>query len=181
MGMQTREMCIFSEQSIRNVHGHRPATRLALVALLALACTARAPRLKPTDEALTTYLTSVHDWMQMTNRHAEENEMLMRKLSARYRLSGASQLAQDPELVAQLNRQREEMAAVVAGTPVGPMAAALGTTIGGIGHGTLDGRRMTFLVEPNDSALAAARARYGETFVDWVLARKGRIIATLSQ
>jgi hypothetical protein len=117
----------------------------------------------------------------MTNRHAEENEMLMRKLSARYRLSGASQLAQDPELVAQLNRQREEMAAVVAGTPVGPMAAALGTTIGGIGHGTLEGGRMTFLVEPNDSALGTARARYGKTFVNWVLARKGRIIATLSQ
>src|SRR3954468_1175114 len=131
MGMQTREMCIFSEQSIRNVHGHRPATRLALVALLALACTARAPRLKPTEEALTTYLTSVHNWMQMTNRHAEENETLMRKLSARYSPSGTGHLAQDPELVAQLQRQREEMAVLLAGAPVGTMAAALGTTIGG--------------------------------------------------
>ena len=163
------------------MHGHRPAISLALVALLALACTARGPRLKPTDEALTTYLTSVHDWMQMTNRHADENEMLMRKLSARYPLSGTGHLAQDPELVAQLNRQREEMAGVVAGAPVGAMAAALGTTIGGIGQGTLDGGRMTFVVQPNDSALAAARARYGDTFVNWVLARKGRIIAALSQ
>jgi hypothetical protein len=163
------------------VHAKPIVISLALFASLALACRGRAPRLRPTDEYLTTYLTDVHDWMDMTNRHVAESEALIQKISARYPPSDPGGSAHDPEFLALLNRQREEMAPVVARLPNDSMGRAVGAAIAGIGRVVIGDQGMTFVVQPNDSALRAARAQYGDKLVDWVLARKGKVIEVLSQ
>src|SRR6266513_516365 len=107
---------------------HRIAVSVPLFVILALACSGRAPRVRPTDEYLTTYLSFVHDWMETTNRHVAESEA-MRRVSARYSPADAPMVGHDPDLLALLNRQREEMAPLMARAPHGPLADAIGATI----------------------------------------------------
>jgi hypothetical protein len=134
-----------------------------------------------TDDDLMAYVNWYRDWKQLTNRHKAEGDALMQSVAARYSFAETGNIAQDPDLLALLARQRQEMRPLMARAPGGPTAAAYEATLGGIGQLLPTPNGMVYFPGRNEAVLAAARARYGDKFVDWVLARESKIVATLGQ
>ena len=83
--------------------------------------------------------------------------------------------------MALLDRQRREMHPVAARVPRGMTAQALEATLPGIGLVVLGPHRITYVPGRNEAILAAARTKYGDKFVSWVLAHEDTIVAVLSR
>ena len=131
------------------------------------------------DSELTNYLAWHRDWTLLANRHRAELETESQRIARRYSLRDADRIAADPELLTLLERQRGEMQQLMVHAPVGPTAAALDVTLPGVGLLVAGSSGMTYVPGRNEAVLTAARARYGEEFVRWVLAHEATIVATL--
>ena len=131
------------------------------------------------DSELTGYLAWHREWTLLTNRHRAELEAVLRRIDSRYSLQNAGAIAQDPDLLSLLERQRGEMQPLMARAPRGPTAAALDATLPGIGQLVARPEGMRYVPGRNEAVLAAARAKHGEEFVRWVLAHEDTIVATL--
>jgi hypothetical protein len=134
-----------------------------------------------TADDLIAYITWYRDWKQLTNRHKAELDALTQSVAGRYSFAETGNIAQDPDLLALLARQRQEMQPLMARVPGGPTAAAYEETLGGVGQLLPTPNGMAYFPGRNESVLAAARAKYGDKFVDWVLAHESTIVETLSQ
>jgi hypothetical protein len=172
----------------------RPCVLWTLSALTALAtacsnkeAAAGRPEQPPTagaareDDDLMAYVNWYRDWKLLTNRHKAEGDVLVQSVAAKYSFAETGKIAQDPDLLALLARQRQEMRPLMARAPGGPTAAAYEATLAGIGQLLPTPHGMVYFPGRNEAVLAAARAKYGDKFVDWVLARESTIVATLSQ
>lgn len=168
-------------------------TSAVLVALTLLGCQresapvrgARAEahstaRSAQSDSVLTSYLEWHRDWMQLTNRHKAELDAQSERMAARYSFADSDKITGDPELLALLERQRGEMRPLMTRAPRGLTAEALEATLLGLGRVVAGPRAMTYVPGRDEAALAAARAKYGDTFVSWVLAHESTIVATLA-
>ena len=132
------------------------------------------------DSVLTSYLEWYRDWMLLTNRHKAEGDAQSERMAARYSYAELDKVTEDPELVAMLARQREEMRPFMTRAPRGLAAEALEATLPGVGQMVAGPRAMTYVPGRDEAVLAAARAKYGDTFVSWVLSHESTIVATLS-
>jgi hypothetical protein len=143
----------------------------------------RAPASPPVvarpDSELTNYLAWQRDWKLLANRHRAELEAESQRMENRYPLRATDSIAQDPGLLALLERQRGEMQLLMVRAPRGPTAEALNATLLGLGQLMAGPTGMTYVPGRNEAVLSAARAKYGDEFVRWVLARESTIIATL--
>jgi hypothetical protein len=135
----------------------------------------------PTEEELTSYLEWWRDWKRLTNRNAAELYEVMERVSRKYPRDDTRSLAADPEYLAVYNRHRTEMKSHMDRKPKGPTATALNATVPALGPIVIHPKAMVYEPRRDEAALAAARAKYGDTFVDWVLAREHIIVQTLSQ
>ena len=132
------------------------------------------------DSALTGYLEWHRDWMQLTNQHKAELDAESVRIESRYSLADSYKITQDPELLALLERQRGEMRPLMARAPRGLTAEALDATLPGLGRVVIGPRAMTYVPGRDEAVLAAARTKYGDEFVSWVLAHESTIVATLA-
>ena len=165
---------------------------LSAIAMLSRACgreepAARAPRLRaerprvPTETELTSYLEWVRDWKHLANRNRAELEVATGTIFARYPSGDEGAAANDPEWLALHARQKQAMQAHMDRMPSGLIIKALETTLGGVGRMLIGTHSVSYVPGRDEAVLSAARARYGDEFVDWVLAREGVIIGTLSE
>ena len=135
----------------------------------------------PSDSTLASWLAWQRDLMQLVNKQRDEQDAEVRRITAGSPRLGDDRIAHDPALLALLERQRADMAALQARMPEGPVVNALGATIGGLGQLTADADgRMVYLPRRDEAALAAARAQYGDAFVDWLLAHEREIDEALA-
>lgn len=139
-----------------------------------------AARSAQSDSVLVAWIEWHRDWMRRTNRHKAELDADSARLAATYSHAESHRVAEDPELLAMLARQREEMQPLVARAPRGLTAEALEAAVRGVGRVVIGPRAITFVPGRDEAALDSARAAYGDEFVRWVLAHEQRIIATLA-
>ena len=165
---------------------------VSAVGMLSPACgseesVARAPRLRaerprvPTDEELTSYLEWLRDWKHLANRNRTELEAGLEPIFARYPSRDPNAVASDPEWLALHRRQAEGMQAHMNRRPRGLIINALEATLPGVGRMVARTDAMDYVPGRDEAVLSAARARYGNEFVDWVLARERVIVETLSR
>lgn len=138
------------------------------------------PRAVQTDSALTNYVEWNRDWMLLASRHKGELDAEMPGITARHPFRSSYKVTQDTQLLAMLERQRSEMQRHMARAPRGMTAEALAATLSGLGHSVIEPSGMIWVPGRNESALTAARARYGDAFVAWVLAHERVIVSTLA-
>lgn len=141
---------------------------------------AERPKL-PTTGELTSYLEWYRDWKHLVNRHRGEGEAAVLLAAAKYPSDSYAKVATDPAFIADHERRAAEQQAHYAREPKGLTAAALKATIQGIGRMVIRPDGMVYEAGRDEAALAAARAKYGEKFVDWVLAHETVINETLAQ
>ncbi|MDB4908019.1 MAG: hypothetical protein JWO05_2803 [Gemmatimonadetes bacterium] len=134
----------------------------------------------PVDSALTVYVEWQRDWMLLSNRHKAEIDAATPAIVARNAPVDAGKLERDPAFTALLDRQREEMRALMARAPGGTSVEALGAALAGIGSGVLTDQGLRYVPGRNEAALASARAKYGDELVNRVLAREQWIVTTLA-
>jgi hypothetical protein len=147
----------------------------------AAAVTYHAARPARSDSALATWLEWHRDWGRLVNRHRAELDVEVARRAAEHPGVQQRALAVDPDYLAIFNRQREEMREMMARAPHGLIAEGLAETLLGIGKltGSSQGT-MVFLPGRDDVALSAARAKYGDDFVQWVLSHEAEITSTLA-
>lgn len=162
------------------------------IGILSLACGseqsgAGAPRLRaerprvPTEEELTGYLEWVRDWKHLANRNRAELEPALQAIFARYPSGDPGAVASDPEWLALHARQKEKMQAHMDRMPPGLIVNALAATLAGVGRMVARPQSWEYVPGRDEAVLSDARAKYGDEFVDWVLARESVIVGTLSQ
>lgn len=139
-----------------------------------------AARSVESDSVLTAWVEWHRDWMRLTNRHKAELDADSARLAQRYSWRESHRVAEDPELLAMLARQRAEMQPLLARAPRGLTAEALEATVRGVGRMVIGPRAITFEPGRNAAALDSARATYGDAFVRWVLAHERMITTTLA-
>jgi hypothetical protein len=72
-----------------------------------------------TDDDLTAYITWYRDWKLVINRQRAELDAVTQTVAARYSFAETGNIVQDPEFLALLARQREEMRPLMARVPSG--------------------------------------------------------------
>lgn len=137
--------------------------------------------LAPTDDELMAYLVWGRDWKQLANRNKAELDAVAEQAAAKLSFKDTDKLAQDPELLAVIDRQTKAMKAHLDLAPRGPMVEAFKAAISGIGSMVPRPDGWVWVSRRDESVLAAARQRYGDEFVGWVLAREATIVATFSE
>ena len=165
---------------------------VAALSLVATACgTDEPPRVAPplraerpgvpTEAELMSYLEWHRDLKLLTNRNRADTDAVMGRISSRNPSVDAPTIAADPEWRALSQQLVSEMQAHLNRVPKGLTASALQATILGVGRMVIHPTAMVFEPGRDESALSAARAKYGDEFVDWVLAHEDVIVATLGQ
>jgi hypothetical protein len=134
-----------------------------------------------TDDDLTAYLAWWHGWMSLTNRHRAEGDAVTERAAAKLSFADTGKIAQDPDLLALIAVQGKEMRAHFNSMPKGPATQALMGTVPGVGAMVVQTGGIAYVAGRNEVVLAEARKKYGDTFVDWVLARESIIVDTLSR
>lgn len=144
----------------------------------AAAVTYRAARPARSDSVLATWLEWQRDVSRLVNRHRAELDAEVARRGAAH---PGEQLAVDPDYLAIFDRQRNEMREMTARAPHGLTAEGLAATLPDIGMLTANSQgTMVFIPRRDDAALSAARAKYGDEFVQWVLGHEAEIRSTLA-
>jgi hypothetical protein len=139
------------------------------------------PPVTVSDADLTAYLAWLNDHMAATNQHRADLETMSQRLAAKYSLAETHRVATDPELLALANLQRAAMQELEVRSPVsGVKRQALEEALGGIAPREFHPGKMIFSRKRDDRALATVRQRYGDAFVDWILARDTQIVNSLA-
>lgn len=135
-----------------------------------------------TEDELTRYAAWWRDYLTLVNRNRIEMDAVTRSVSSKYSFADTDRIAQDPELLATLDRQRSAMQELDRRRPVdGLKMQALRDTVPGVATLELQGDKVAYVPGHNEIALAAARQRYGDEFVDWVISRESVIARILSE
>ena len=143
-----------------------------------------APAVTVTDEELTKFLVWMRADYDMGDRHELERTTVTQ--DAEQRANTGDDVANDPQGVAMHPRQKDEFEADKAAMPVDREKARM--LIDGIEcvglwatRGDLDGSPRKFTPERDLKKIAAVRAKYGDAYVDWILARQSKIVAELTK
>jgi hypothetical protein len=140
------------------------------------------PGLAVTEDELTKYVAWWREYLTLVNRHLIEMEAVTRSVSSKYSFADTDKVSQDPVLLATLDRQRSAMQELDSRRPVdGLKMQALRDTVPGVATLEFQSDKVAYVPGHNDIALAAARQKYGDKFVDWIVSREGAIARTLSQ
>jgi hypothetical protein len=148
-------------------------SRIALGVVLALLCScakkaADTPSVDITDDQITSFLAWTREWGELAMRHAREGQEVAARVAPKYSMSGTPGMTNDPELRATLDRQRAAIQEHMDRIPLNDaQVKAWKATVAGL------------IPRRDDQVLAAARQKYGDRFVDRVLARERDITATL--
>jgi len=135
-----------------------------------------------TDDELASYLTWSREYIALANSHKAELDAVAERGAARLPFGDPGKIAQDPELLAALDRQRTAMQAQLDRMPLkGAKAQALGETLAGIGAFVAQPDGLVYTARRDEQALANARRKYGDEYVQWVLSRESTIVATLGK
>jgi hypothetical protein len=161
------------------------------IAALAIACS--RPRegavrtdgqtaIRVTDDELAKYVVWWRDYLELVARNQAELEELRQRISSKYSFAETGRISQDPELLATLDRQRSTMQELDNRRPVdGLKMQALRDTVPGVATLEFQRDKVVYVPGRNEIALAAARQKYGDQFVDWIVARESTIARILSQ
>ena len=142
----------------------------------------RAERIRvPTEEELTSYLEWLRDWRHIVNRNRAEMDVAAESIFARHPTGDVAAIASDPEWLAVQQQLKDRMEAHVDRRSAGLVLNALAATVRGVGRMVARPHGMDYVPGRDEAVLSAARARYGDEFVDWVLARERLIVETLRQ
>lgn len=124
-----------------------------------------------TEDDLEKYVRWSRDFAVQANKNIVE----MRAMTDR---SGVSQ----SEVVSMVERQRRESAEIMSREPAtGVKSNALGAAIAGVVSIDFQGDKVEYRFGHDEVALASARQKYGDQFVDWVVAREDKIRKILSE
>ena len=132
----------------------------------------------PTDEELMAYLTWMRDWKQLAERNVAEYNATLERVAVKYSLADTGKVAYDPEVLAASARGAESSKAHFDEKPQGRTVDGIQAVLEGLG---LTIPQMNYSGVRNEEAMARARRRYGDDFVDWVLAREATITSMLGQ
>ena len=140
------------------------------------------PGLVVTEDDLTRYVAWWRDYLTLVNRHRIELDAVTRSVSSKYSPGETDRMSQDPELLATFDRQRSAMQELEGRRPVdGLKMQALRDTVPGVATLEFQGDKVAYVPGHNEIALAAARQRYGDKFVAWVVSREAVIARILSE
>jgi hypothetical protein len=163
----------------------RRACGVIVLAAAAIACgTSREgvihfagqPPLAVTEDDLAKYVRWWRDYLTLVQRHRLELDATTQRVAARYPFAQTDRIAQDPELLATLERQRSAMQELMDQTPVdGLKMQALRDAVPGVATFDLEGGKVVYVPGHDEIVLAAARQRYGDKFIDWLLSRESLI------
>lgn len=163
---------------------------VAILLTLTPSCSRKNARLKPdgrqeigiSEDELIKYLVWWREYATLTSHNMAEMKAVSDRIAARYSLGSSDRIAQDPELVAMLERQQVAARDIEARAPLSrPKMEALGETVAGIATLEPKDGGVVFVAGHNEIALASARSKYGDEFVDWVVARESLVARVLSQ
>ena len=118
--------------------------------------------------------------LDLGRRHLEEMNRFAEGLEAKYTFAEIHKIQEDPELLALLERQREERLEHRRSLQV-PREKVDGfeSVLAGLGRSLNRDGRTVYEVHHEESALRGARDKYGDEFVDKVLSREDEIAAAL--
>jgi hypothetical protein len=160
------------------------------IAVVAIACakhegvvkTAGQPELAVTDDELTKYVRWWRDYLTLVNRHLIELDAVRKRVSSKYSFADMNRMSEDPELLATVERQRSAMQELDSHRPVdGLKMQALRDTVPGVATLEYQGDKVVYVPGHDEIALAAARNKYGDKFVDWVVSREKMIARALAE
>jgi hypothetical protein len=120
-----------------------------------------------TDDQITAFIAWNERWIDLARKHYDEANAVSRRAADRYS-PDVSKVSTDPELLSTLARQRGEMQDHMNRRPLNDaQMQAIKRVYEGI------------IPQRDDQKLSQARARYGDRFVDRVLAHETEIRAAL--
>jgi hypothetical protein len=135
-----------------------------------------------TDEELTKYVVWWREDLVLVNHNIAEMETVRERVAAKYSFAELERMTQDPELLGTLEGQRSAMQELDNRRPVdGLKMQALRDTVPGVATLEFQGDKVVYVPGRDEIVLAAARKRYGDQFVDWIVARESAIARILSQ
>jgi hypothetical protein len=139
------------------------------------------PALSVTEDELANYVRWWRDYLTLVDRHRIELEAVTQRVSSKYPLAQTDRSAQDPELLATFERQRRAMQELMNHMPVdGLKMQALRDAVPGVATFDLKGGKAVYVPGHDEIVLAAARKRYGDKFIDWLISRESSIARALS-
>ncbi|HEX2781128.1 MAG TPA: hypothetical protein VHM30_16630 [Gemmatimonadaceae bacterium] len=133
--------------------------------------------LAPSDSDLAAFLDWQRQLMLLVGQQRAEQDSLVATL-ARTGLQPEG-LSTNPQLLALVERQRTAMDELQSRIPRGPTATGLGFALPGLGQMTGTAEGLVWIPKRDDAVLAQARARFGDDFVDWLIAREDIIDTAL--
>jgi len=149
---------------------------------------AEAARVSPASPAVTISddeIDSYIEWWRADNafvrKHLREMDELTERLNRKYSLADLNKVQTDPDLLAMLDRQREERMEHQRNKPISrEKAEGFDSVLAGLGGSGNRGGRTVYEINHHDRALRGARDKYGDTFVDKVLSREDDIAAAMN-
>jgi hypothetical protein len=118
-----------------------------------------------TDDEIERFIEWNRDWIGLARKHTDETQEVSNRVAEKYR-QDFSRMSEDPELRATLDRQRAEMQEHMNRCPLDDaQIQAVKAVYEGI------------VPQRNEQALSNARRKYGNKFVDRVVAHEREISA----
>jgi hypothetical protein len=142
---------------------------------------AAASQITISDDEIDSYIEWWREEMAMGRRRVEEMNELSERLNSKYSLADLHKIQEDPELLAMMERHREEGLEHRRNKPISEeKAGGFDSVLAGLGRSLNRDGRTVYEVHHDDSALKGARHKYGDKFVDKVLSRGDDIAAAMN-
>ena len=122
--------------------------------------------LEITDDQITSFLAWKREYLDLARKHSAELQEVTDRLGAKYSPAETNKVSADPEFLGTLERQRAEMQQEMNRNPLSnEQMLAMNSVMDGL------------VPRRDETRLSKARRRYGEAFVDRVLARESELTA----
>jgi hypothetical protein len=133
------------------------------------------------DDEIDSYIAWWRAELDLGRERVREMDELLERLDKKYSLADLDKVQEDPELLAMLERQREEAMERKRNTPIAQeKAEGFDSVLAGLGRTVNREGRTIYEVHHEERALQGARDKYGDEFVDKVLSREDDIAAAMN-
>lgn len=122
--------------------------------------------LQITDDQITSFLAWRREYADLAQRHVGELREVSDRIAAKYSPAETNRISEDPEFLGTLERQRAEMQREMDRNPLSnEQMLAMNSVMDGI------------VPRRDDARISKVRQRYGDEFVDRLLARENELTA----
>lgn len=133
------------------------------------------------DAEIDSYIEWWRTDVAFVTKHLGEMGELQERLSRKYSPANIDKIQSDPDVLAMMERQREERMEHHRNKPISPeKAGGFDSVLAGLGRTVTRDGRTVYEVHHQERALRGARDKYGDPFVDKVLSRGDDIAAAMN-